>query len=72
MSEYSFNLISSQIDMLSYSERVRLLDKIVRTLHVPAARSVQKNGTDFSAAFGLWKDREISVESIRANAWERT
>lgn len=64
MSELAFRQISSQIDMLSYSERIRLLDKIVRTLDVPV-KSHAKTTANFDAAFGLWANRDISIEKIR-------
>ena len=70
MSELGFKKLYAQIDMLSYSERIRLLDKIVQTLHAPV-KSPKKESSDFSAAFGLWKDRDISIEEIRAKAWGR-
>ena len=63
MSELGFKKLYAQIDMLSYSERIRLLDKIVQTLHAPA-KSPKKESSDFSAAFGLWKDRNINIEEI--------
>lgn len=71
MSESAFAQLSGQIDMLSYTERVMLLDKIVSTLRSPFTAAVQKKETDFEAAFGLWKDRDISIESIRQKAWGR-
>ena len=71
MSETAFAQLSSQVDMLSYTERVMLLDKIVNTLRSPFTTVVRKNETDFEAAFGLWKDRDISVETIRQKAWRR-
>lgn len=57
--------------MLSYAERIMLLDKIVSTLRSPFTATAQKKETDFEAAFGLWKDRDISVEAIRQKAWGR-
>lgn len=71
MSELALRQISSQIDMLSYSERIRLLDKIVRTLDVPV-KVPEKKTADFDAAFGLWANRDISVEEIRKKAWGRS
>jgi hypothetical protein len=71
MSEAAFAQLSGQIDMLSYTERVMLLDKIVSTLRSPFTTTVQKKEADFDAAFGLWKDRNISVEAIRQKAWGR-
>ena len=71
MSELAFAKLSSQVDMLSFSERVRLLDKIVRSLHTPATKTAKTDSADFNAAFGLWKDRDVSIEEIRQKAWGR-
>ena len=71
MSELVFKKLSGQIDMLSYAEKIKLLDKIVRTLHTPV-KTHQREFSDFNAAFGLWKDRPLSVEEIRTKAWGRS
>ena len=71
MSELAFKQISSQIDMLSYDERIKLLGKIVQTLQSPA-KTPKKESSDFDSAFGLWKERNISVEEIRNKAWGRS
>ena len=71
MSESAFAQLSGQIDMLSYTERVMLLDKIVSTLRSPFIAAVQKKKAETEAAFGLWKDRDITVETIRQKAWGR-
>ena len=71
MSELVFKKLSGQIDMLSYAEKIKLLDKIVRTLHTPV-KTHKREFSDFNAAFGLWKDRSLSVEEIRTKAWGRS
>ena len=71
MSELVFKQLSAQVDMLSYAERIKLLDKIVQTLHTPV-KTHKKAFSDFSTAFGLWKDRSLSVEEIRSKAWGRS
>lgn len=71
MSETAFIQLASQVEALSYSERIRLLDKIVQTLRAPEKKR-GGDGADFAAAFGLWEDREISIEEIRAKAWGRS
>jgi len=71
MSELVFKKLSGQIDMLSYAEKIKLLDKIVRTLHTPV-KTHKREFSDFNAAFGLWKDRPLSVEEIRTKAWGRS
>lgn len=63
MSELMFRKISNQIDMLSYGEQLRLL---------PAIQSVKKIDSDFDDAFGLWADRDVSLDEIRSKAWGRS
>ena len=72
MGKSSFAAISNQVEMLSYDERILLLDRIVKTLHVSAPSAKINDGADFKAAFGLWKNKNISVETIRAKAWGRS
>ena len=57
--------------MLSYTEKIKLLDKIVRTLHRPV-KTHKREFSDFNAVFGLWKDRHLSVEEIRSKSWGRS
>ena len=71
MSETAFAQLSNQIDMLSYTERIMLLGKIVNTLRNPFPVTSHRVDANFEAAFGLWKDRDISVEAIREKAWRR-
>ena len=71
MSELAFKQLSAQVDMLSYAERIKLLDKIVRTLHTPV-KTHKREFSDFNAAFGLWKGRPLSIEEIRPKAWGRS
>ena len=71
MSELGFKKLYAQIDMLSYAERIRLLGRIVQTLHAPV-KTRKKESSDFATAFGLWKDRDVSIEQIRAKAWGRS
>ena len=71
MSELAFKQLSAQVDMLSYAEKIKLLDKIVRTLHTPV-KTHKREFSDFNVAFGLWKDRLLSIEEIRRKAWGRS
>ena len=72
MSELMFRKISNQIYMLSYGERLRLLNKIVVSLQLSAIQSVNKIDSDFDDAFGLWADRDVSLDEIRSKAWGRS
>ena len=71
MSELAFKQRSAQVDMLASTEKIRLFDKIVQTLHIPV-KTHQRECSDFTAAFGLWKDRTLSIEEIRSKAWRRS
>ena len=71
MSEAAFAQLTSQIEMLSYAERLTLLNKLVNTLHNPFPSVAKRNDSNFDAAFGLWKGRDISVDAIRQKAWGR-
>lgn len=70
MSEIAFKQLASKVDLLSYEEKIKLLDKIVGTLHAPVKTSKTKPA-NLSLAFGLWKERDISIEKIRTEAWGR-
>jgi len=32
----------------------------------------KKESSDFAAAFGLWKNRDVSIKEIRIKAWGRS
>ena len=32
----------------------------------------EKKKPDFKSVFGIWKDREITIEKIRKKAWRKT
>ena len=70
MSENGLKQLSNQVEMLSYAERLWLLDAIIKSLHSPVKTPVKKN-PDFENAFGLWADRDISLADIRQKAWSR-
>ena len=70
MATATYENLSKQIDMLSYSDRIRLLDKIVRSLNVPKDRKKTQTSNP-EDVFGIWKERDITIESIREKAWGR-
>lgn len=70
MATVTYDNLSKQIDMLSYADRIRLLDKIVRSLNVPKDGKKTKTSNP-EDVFGLWKERDVSVESLRKKAWGR-
>lgn len=70
MSDLALKKLTDEIEMLSFADRLKLLNKIVQTLRVPV-KTIKKESTDFDAAFGLWSDRDISLSEIRQKAWSR-
>ena len=70
MSDLALKKLTDQIEMLSFADRLTLLNKIVQTLRVPV-KTVKKESADFDAAFGLWSERDISLSEIRQKAWGR-
>ena len=64
--------ILSEIEQLSYSDRMRLVESIVRSIRLMEDR-VPSEATedDLDALFGIWRDRDITLAGIREKAWHR-
>ena len=64
--------ILSEIEQLSYSDRMRIVESIVRSVRLSADR-VPDNATegDPEELFGMWRDRDITLARIRDKAWHR-
>lgn len=72
MSGIAFNQFVNKIDMLSYSQRMTLLQKLVSSFSKDDEPKKIKKMEGCNDAFGIWSDRDISLESIRAKAWNRS
>lgn len=70
MDTITYENLSKQVEMLSYSDRIRLLGRIVQLLDVPknTNKSEASNPED---VFGIWRERDISLSTIREKAWGR-
>ncbi len=71
MASTAFNNLVEQVDMLSYTDRLRLLERIANTLQTRDLPVSTDNSVAFDRAFGLWQSRDISLDSIRQKAWGR-
>lgn len=71
MSPLAYKELTDQINLLSFSDRVRLLEQIAQTLQIQEKPKVKSDSTAFEKAFGLWRDRDIDLETIRKKAWGR-
>lgn len=62
--------ILSEIEQLSYSDRMRLVESIVRSIRLMEDR-VPSEATedDLAALFGIWRDRDITLAGTREKAW---
>ncbi|WP_296091115.1 hypothetical protein [uncultured Treponema sp.] len=62
----------SEIEMLSYSDRISLLNKLLSSICFNRSKKTESSSENFDKAFGLWKDSDINIENIRQKAWSRT
>ena len=62
----------SGIEMLSYSDRILLLNKLLSSIGFSRSKKTESSSENFDKAFGLWKDSDINIENIRQKAWNRT
>ena len=71
MSPLAYKELTDQINLLSFSDRVRLLEQIAQTLQIQDPPKVKTDSSSFEKAFGLWRNRDIDLETIRKKAWGR-
>lgn len=64
--------LSNEIEMLSYSDRIFLLKKLVKSFDLIEHKKMNISENDFDKAFGIWKDNDIDIKDIRKKAWSRT
>ncbi len=62
----------SEIEMLSYSDRISLLNKLLSSIGFNRSKKTESSSENFEKVFGLWKDSDINIENIRQKAWSRT
>lgn len=72
MATTNIKQLSNEIEMLSYSDRLFLLRKIVNSFDSIEQKKTNVISNDFDKAFGLWKDNDIDVKDIRKKAWSRS
>lgn len=61
----------SEIEMLSYSDRISLLNKLLSSIGFNRSKKAEPSSENFDKVFGLWKDSDINIENIRQKAWSR-
>ena len=64
-------LVENQIQTFSLEDQLSLLTYLANIIKQKSIKPSKEsdNGTECDDAFGLWKDRNISLESIRSQAW---
>ena len=70
--QITISKILDEIEQLSYSDRMKLVESIVRSLRL-SEEHVSHGGTPDTpeAVFGIWRDRNVSLTDIREKAWLR-
>jgi len=64
--------ILSEVEQLSYSDRMRLVESIVRSVRMGTENAPDETTADNpEALFGIWRNREVTLEGIRGKAWRR-
>jgi len=70
-----FDEIVVEVKNLPYDDRLRLVETIVHSLQkekrLPLKTRKRKNNEEFSKAFGIWENANVSLASIRDKAWKR-
>ena len=72
MSPIAYKELTDQINLLSFSDRVRLLEHIAQTLQIQEQHKAKADSSAFEKAFGLWRNRDVDIETIRQKAWGRS
>jgi hypothetical protein len=64
--------ILGEIEQLSYSDRMKLVESIVRSLRLREEHP-SHGGTPDSPEelFGIWRDRSVTLAEIREKAWRQ-
>ena len=61
--------IMTEINTLEEQEKILLIHKIERLLDTAVEETNEE--IPIESVFGLWKDRNITLESIRRKAWRQ-
>ena len=72
MSTTAYKELSEQVNMLSFTDRLRLLEQIAQTLQIQDEPKAKVDSEAFDKAFGLWRNRDVDLKMIRAKAWGRS
>ncbi|MCR4590046.1 MAG: hypothetical protein K5668_04445 [Lachnospiraceae bacterium] len=72
MTQATIDDLSNKINMLSFNDRLRLLEILAKTLQMDTVSKAEDDSEDFEKAFGIWKNKDVSIDSIRQKAWGRS
>ncbi len=72
MADPNTRRILKEIQQLSYTDRVKIIESVVRSLRLREDDGPKGRTNDApEELFGMWRDREVSLEEIRERAWHR-
>lgn len=72
MTQATIDDLSNKINMLSFNDRLRLLEILAKTLQMETVSKAGDDTKDFEKAFGIWKNKDVSIDTIRQKAWGRS
>jgi len=68
--------ILGEIDQLSYSDRMKVVESVVRSLrlgeaYLPNEQPRAEASENPEELFGIWRERDVTLAGIRERAWHR-
>ncbi len=64
--------ILREIEQLGYSDRMRLVESIVRSVRLRADNAPGETTADNpEVLFGIWRNRDVTLAGIREKAWRQ-
>ena len=64
--------ILREIEQLSYSDRMRLVESIVRSVRLRTNNAPDETTVDNpEVLFGVWRNRDVTLAGIREKAWRQ-
>jgi hypothetical protein len=72
MTSAQLNHLVSEVKKLNAKEFLLFLHKIDYFNSAQNTENIDVEDTDLSSVFGLWKNRDISPQTIRQKAWTRS
>ena len=68
----TFEEILGEVDHLKDSDKIRLVELVMHSLRIEMSGNQDvSDGEALESLFGMWRDRDVTLSSVRARAWQR-